>query len=357
MAAMNFLMPLALLGGLIAYRPALATDIYDPKANTLMIPWVQGGGNVYSNVKLQVSEVLRLNQAFTSSVVDFYDSKYDELYIGRVDVEGKLYKGVVIRPGEILSVGGSDVAPKDCGTPTFDYVVGVGDYTMTTNLWGIRGKNTWETWLEGDFLMCLEGRAISSSSISAVAADFTWQWPLEPYIDPRKPITKNFSGVNYTPDGKPMTPVSLNDTNLTFHHDIAQRGSGNNQTFYDLYAGPTSASLESIFGTGFEGAVNISLRLFSSTGYVGKDETIYPNVKIDGQTWIVRTNGRNWIQFMVADNAFFHGSVRLREFLTFMKSINFQTNMEKYFLKSIELGNEQIDGSGGLLIKSFHVTH
>jgi hypothetical protein len=168
MQTTNFLMPLLLLSGVVACRPALATDIYDPKTNTLTIPWVQGGGNVYSDVNLHVGEVLRLNQTFTSSAVDFYDTKYDELYIGSVDVEGTLYKGVVIRPGEILSVGGSGIAPKECGTPTFDYVVGVGDYTMTTNLWGIRGEHTWETWRAGDFLMCLEGRAITSSRISAV---------------------------------------------------------------------------------------------------------------------------------------------------------------------------------------------
>lgn len=334
---------------------SLAKASYDIQTNVLTIPWVSAEGNTYSNVRLHVDRVLRLNQTFTSSIVEYYDSKYNELYIGEVDVNGTPYKGVVVRPGVVLSVGGAGVAPNACGTPTFDYVAPVGNYTMSTNLWGIRGSNTWDTWRAEDFSMCLEGRSTVQSGIEAVAAEFSWKWPLESYVDPRKPITKNFATINYTPGGKPMKPVSLKETSLVLFHDISQRGAGNNQTFYDLYAGTSSAPLDSIFGTNFDGAINISIRIFSSTGYEGKDEAIYRNVQIDGRSWTVRTNGRSWIQFMISNDYFPTGSVKLREFISFMKSINFQADMDNYFLKSIELGNEQIDGTGGLSVRNFYV--
>lgn len=107
----------------------------------------------------------------------------------------------------------------------------------------------------------------------------------------------------------------------------------------------------------FAGAVNISIRIYSDNGYVGKDETFYRGVVIDGHEWTVRTNGKSWIQFMVANNSLLKGDLRLREFIAFMKTINFQADMDKYFLKSIQLGNEQIDGTGGLSIKTFYVTN
>ena len=154
-----------------------------------------------------------------------------------------------------------------------------------------------------------------------------------------------------------MMPVSLRDTSLVLAHDVSQRGTGNNQTFYDLYAGRSPTPLDKPFSTAFEGAINISIRIFSSTGYEGNDETMYRNVKIDGRYWTVRTNGSTWIQFMISNHSFLSGSVRLREFIAFMKSINFQADMNDYFLKSIELGNEQIDGTGGLSVHKFYVVH
>ncbi len=334
----------------------MAMDTYNPRTNLLTIPWVFANGNTYSNVILRVDNVLMVNGNFNHPYVDYYDGKYNTLYIGSVNVDGVIYKNVAITPGEIIYVGGSGVAPKGCGTPSFDYVTGIGDFTISTNLWGIRGPHTWDTWKAEDFEMCMEGKAIQNNLSSSASVKFNWRWPLEPYINPLKPITKNFATINYTPEGKPLSPIPLKNTALVFNHDITLNGSGNNQTFYDLYLGTSSKPLEVPFATNFDGAINISFRISSTTGYLGNDEALYHGVQIDGREWIVRTNGRTWVQFMVANNSFLKGSVNINEFMRYIKSINFKENLDNYFIRSIELGNEQIDGIGTLEVKNFFIT-
>ena len=333
------------------------------------LSWCYIGGVIYSDVIATIKKVIEVNDGLTKELpYDVYYPGTNQLEINTVTYEDSTYSNVVIELGDVTSVSSEQVAsPRTCGTPGWDYVVTLGDYTMSTNLWGIRGDNTWVNksgdpwakWLEEDFEMCVQAEFSSEKEQAEISAIFDWSWPNEEYRDNR-PITKDFTTIHYTPDGKPMTPVSVKNSSIVFHHDlshvaISEEYNQNHQTFYDLYLSKVPIQLTKNTSSNTGGNLNISIRVYSSTGYVPGNGITDIEANIDGLKWIVRT-GNNFVQFMAAENEQdVVGDLKLKSFIEYLKTKNSIPSIEDYYLHSIELGNEQIAGAAILKILGFHV--
>jgi hypothetical protein len=263
-------------------------------------------GVMYTNVVATVKSIKNISQGQAIKTYDTFDASTNQLQIPSVTYDGKTYNNVLIELGKVISVSEFPIAVvKGCGTPNWDYISTLGNFTMSTGLWGIRGQNTWVKWLPGDFTMCVQGTYLQQG----VQALFEWSWPQEEYKDPNKPITKDFTSIHWTPGGQPMTPVGLSVCSVTLNHDLVHSGTGNNQTFYDLYASNRLTPIKSVTGSNNGNDFNFSIRLYSTTGYIPNDGITDKSALINDRTWIVRSQKNQFIQFMASKQDFMKGEI------------------------------------------------
>lgn len=84
----------------------MAQDVLDASKNHLVIPLVSAYGSTYSNVEIQISDVVAINGGEVNSFIDIYEPSTNRLYIPLVLAYGNLYSNVIITVGKVVSVGG-----------------------------------------------------------------------------------------------------------------------------------------------------------------------------------------------------------------------------------------------------------
>ncbi len=86
---------------------AHAADIYDPKTNQLKIESVLLGQTTYSNVVINVGNVVSVGSGVANGTVDLYNSLNNQLIIPSVNSSIGNYTNVVVTVGSVVSVGGA----------------------------------------------------------------------------------------------------------------------------------------------------------------------------------------------------------------------------------------------------------
>ena len=84
----------------------MAQDVFDASRNRLVIPLVTAYGSTYSNVEVQIADVVAINGGEVNSIIDTYEPSTNRLYIPLVSAYGNLYSNVIITVGKVVSVGG-----------------------------------------------------------------------------------------------------------------------------------------------------------------------------------------------------------------------------------------------------------
>lgn len=84
----------------------MAQDVFDASRNHLVIPLVTAYGSIYSNVEVQIADVVAINGGEVTSFIDTYEPGTNRLYIPLVLAYGNLYSNVIITVGKVVSVGG-----------------------------------------------------------------------------------------------------------------------------------------------------------------------------------------------------------------------------------------------------------
>ncbi len=97
---------LALVFCSIVSFTVIAQDVFDASKNHLVIPLVSAYGSTYSNVEIQVSDVVAINGGEVNSFIDIYEPSTNRLYIPLVSAYGNLYSNVIITVGKVVGVGG-----------------------------------------------------------------------------------------------------------------------------------------------------------------------------------------------------------------------------------------------------------
>jgi YHYH protein len=88
-------------------QPALAADTYDDKTGILTIPSAVSGSTTYTNVTIQVGQILSVGSTPSSFPSDVYNAATKQLTIADVLAFGKHHYNVRITVAKILTVGGS----------------------------------------------------------------------------------------------------------------------------------------------------------------------------------------------------------------------------------------------------------
>ena len=89
----------------------MAQDVFDASRNHLIIPLVTAYGSTYSNVEIQIADVVAINGGEVNSFIDIYEPSNNRLYIPLVLAYGNLYSNVIVTVGKVISVGGVDLPP------------------------------------------------------------------------------------------------------------------------------------------------------------------------------------------------------------------------------------------------------
>ena len=86
---------------------AIADDVYQADKNILIISAVDVGDITYTDVNVQVQDVVSIGTNSIPNTNDIYNSSNNQLTIQSVTVGSSVYKNVVVTLGKIIGVGGS----------------------------------------------------------------------------------------------------------------------------------------------------------------------------------------------------------------------------------------------------------
>ena len=90
----------------LAPIPSFAADIYDPIRNVLRINEVLVDKRIYTNVSVNVGQVISVKPGKAEGSQDIYFADSNQLFIPSVQVGELTYTNVTISLGPVLSVGG-----------------------------------------------------------------------------------------------------------------------------------------------------------------------------------------------------------------------------------------------------------
>ncbi len=234
--------------------------------------------------------------------------------------------------------------PMLCATTTEDQVLILGDYTISTDAWGVFGNDT-----KASFVDCVQGSIIGASVQTGVAVHFTWDFGSR-----TGPIWSSGNGVkaypeiSYTPAGKPLTPIAFADLGqVTMQHDVTASATGDYNIAYDLFADAQPA----IKSAKWPHDAEIMIK-FSETWCTGP---VIDTVTIGGNEYHVTVNIDNWKYIVFSSTKqLLKSSIRLKDFTDYLVAKGQLPSV--YYLSSIEFGSEVVDGAGSVAINSFSVT-
>ena len=116
---------------------ACAVDTYNPANGQLTIPTVVVGDIAYSDVIVNVVNVLSVGSAPANGVIDFYNSSSGLLTIPSVQVENVNYYNAVVSVGGVVSVGSSSQPTSKLNlnqVRSWAYVIATGDINQKANI-------------------------------------------------------------------------------------------------------------------------------------------------------------------------------------------------------------------------------
>ena len=86
---------------------SFADDVYQADKNILIISAVDVGDTTFTDVSVQVQDVVSIGTSSIPNTNDIYNSATNQLTIQSVTVGSSVYKNVVVTLGKVLGVGGS----------------------------------------------------------------------------------------------------------------------------------------------------------------------------------------------------------------------------------------------------------
>jgi FG-GAP-like repeat len=86
---------------------SFADDVYQADKNILIISAVDVGDTTFTDVSVQVQDVVSIGTSSTPNTNDIYNSATNQLTIQSVTVRSSVYKNVVVTVGKVIAVGGS----------------------------------------------------------------------------------------------------------------------------------------------------------------------------------------------------------------------------------------------------------
>ena len=104
---------------------AWAVDTYNPTNGQLTIPTVVVGTNVYTNVVIQVGNILSVGSSPANGAIDSYNASNGQLTIPSVLVGALIYYNVTVTVGGVLSIGNNGSIPvnqKSLTPPNASYI-------------------------------------------------------------------------------------------------------------------------------------------------------------------------------------------------------------------------------------------
>ena len=122
---------------LVSVAEAWAVDTYNPANGQLTIPTVVVGDIAYSDVIVNVVNVLSVGSAPANGVIDFYNSSSGLLTIPSVQVENVNYYNAVVSVGGVVSVGSSSQPTSKLNlnqVRSWAYVIATGDINQKANI-------------------------------------------------------------------------------------------------------------------------------------------------------------------------------------------------------------------------------
>jgi hypothetical protein len=92
---------------LLFFGSSFADDVYQADKNILIISAVDVGDTTFTDVSVQVQDVVTIGTSSIPNTNDIYNSATNQLTIQSVTVGSSVYKNVVVTLGKVLGVGGS----------------------------------------------------------------------------------------------------------------------------------------------------------------------------------------------------------------------------------------------------------
>ncbi len=271
-----------------------------------------------------------------------------------------------------LSIQGLPIVYSGCATAKVngqpgsgsDFAKIIGDFTVSTNTWG-KGFST--GWTD-----CLTSSSLTSTGVKA---QFDWDWPYDP-IGPN-PV-RSYSQIVYTPDqgtgiwkGVSCNPSPQYDCknipgqqgfnplpitqvgSMTVTHDIEITTTGYNQTFYSFFLDPKNTQFIESSPALVEMCICLHPQARGPHDVVGTI-TVSGNI-FWVEYWKDIVDGHNYVGIAFeSQKEIFKTSIPLKPFFDYIIQNNLLPS--NYYIHSIQLGTEAINGKGTFKVNEFHIS-